>query len=108
MNDQVKTGLETVSLESAAEQLKDKIRSAFVDIIPPEQWKAMVENELKAFTQTRPGAYNHSDRRPSVFSEICSSVYSDFIRDQVRRRSMIRLSALLPGTVKSRSSSRSG
>ena len=42
--------IEKVTLESAAEQLKLKIRNAFVELLPDEQWKAMVTTELKRFT----------------------------------------------------------
>jgi hypothetical protein len=35
-------GIERVTLEKAAEHLKDKIRTAFVELLPEEQWKEMV------------------------------------------------------------------
>lgn len=40
--------LTKIDLGGAAQELRDKIRSAFVDMIPPEQWAAMIQAELQA------------------------------------------------------------
>ena len=78
----------TVSIENAAEQLKAKIRSAFVELIPPEQWTAMIVEELKRFTESTPATHDRwnnvaTSARPSLFSEICREQYSAVLREKV-------------------------
>ncbi len=55
--------LTKIDLGGAAQELRDKIRSAFVDMIPPEQWAAMIQAELQAFTKPLHNTYGEA--RPS-------------------------------------------
>ena len=75
-----------VSLQSAAAQLQDKIRVGFVELIPPEQWRAMIEKELTDFTQPRQRPPHSYDPRPgkSVFSEICEQEFRAFVTKKAR------------------------
>lgn len=43
--------IQKLDLRDATEQLKAKIQNAFVDLIPEEQWKAMILGELEKFTK---------------------------------------------------------
>lgn len=45
--------IQTLDLTDAADQIRDKIKLAFVDAIPDEQWKAMIQGELKKFMESR-------------------------------------------------------
>lgn len=79
--------IERVTLENAAEQLKTKIRTAFVELLPEDQWKAMVAEELKRFTQeTREQTYAGGPYRtvPSAFSVICHEVFSAHIKSEIK------------------------
>lgn len=80
--------IEKVTLENAAEQLKTKIRHAFVELLPDEQWKSMVEVELRAFTQPGTSTDQWGHRReppPSAFSKICNDVFSDYIKEEIKK-----------------------
>lgn len=79
--------IERVTLENAAEQLKAKIRTAFVELLPDEQWKEMVAAELKRFTgptMTRDNYSARSTETPSAFSKICSEVFSEHIKAEIK------------------------
>jgi hypothetical protein len=81
--------IQTVNLEDAAKQLREKIRLAFVDLIPPEQWDAMVKTELEAFTKPRPperDQWGHVrvNERPSVFHEVAEQVYREHLKELVK------------------------
>ncbi len=79
--------IEKVTLESAAEQLKLKIRNAFVELLPDEQWKAMVTAELKAFTEPGGNIDQWGHRReppPSEFSRICKEVFAEHIKSYIK------------------------
>ncbi len=80
--------IEKVTLENAAEQLKAKIRMAFVELIPDEQWKEMVTSELKKFLQVQsiPPASSWGDTKfvPSEFTKICDQVFREYIRTEIQ------------------------
>ena len=81
--------IQKVTLENAAEQLKLKIRNAFVELLPEEQWKDMVETELKRFTETTTQPkYSGSFEKvevPSQFSVICREVFGAYIKEEVSK-----------------------
>lgn len=74
------------NLGDAAKTLRDKIRHAFVELIPPEQWEAMVKKELESFTKESVGVdqWGRSKTQPSVFSEVCKEVYRERLTEQVK------------------------
>jgi len=78
--------IEKVTLENAAEQLKSKIRTAFVELLPEEQWKEMVSTELKRFMaqSMKSDGYNRSIEMPSAFSQICSEVFTEYLKVQIK------------------------
>ena len=79
--------IERVTLENAADQLKQKIRMAFVELLPEEQWKEMVAAELKRFTEAT-SEYNHYQSKhipvPSAFSKICSEVFTEYLKTEIK------------------------
>ena len=75
--------IEKVTLENAAEQLKAKIRLSFVELLPDDQWKAMITAELKRFTQPSRASYD-SREIPSVFSAVCTEVFTNFVKSEIR------------------------
>ncbi len=79
--------IERVTLENAAEQLKSKIRTAFVELLPEEQWKEMVTTELKRFTEHKPAERDgYGNWRPegSEFSKICREVFTEHIKTEIK------------------------
>lgn len=78
--------IEKVTLENAADQLKAKIRMAFVELLPEEQWKAMVMAELKRFTtDTTERDWNGNHKRvPSAFESICREVLTEHTKNEIR------------------------
>ncbi len=80
------TGIQTVSLQSAADQLKDKIHSAFAELIPPDQWKGMIEAELKKFTSESRAddGYGRSREVPSLLHTICKKEFEQLATEMVR------------------------
>jgi hypothetical protein len=79
-------GIQAVGLEDAAKQLREKIRLAFVELIPKEQWEAMVKAELESFTKERTGHdnWNHKVQKPSVFHEVAEEVYRAHVKALVK------------------------
>lgn len=75
--------IQKVTLENAAEQLKLKIRNAFVELLPDEQWKEMVATELKRFTQPTETDYR-GKVMPSAFSVICNEVFADYLKAEIK------------------------
>lgn len=76
--------LAKIDLTTAAQQIRDKIRSAFVELITPEQWSAMIAAELKTFTSDRPSTYRDVAPTPSPFKETVRDELSKFIREKVK------------------------
>lgn len=77
--------IERVTLENAADQLKAKIRSAFVELLPEEQWKEMVAAELKRFAEpTTERNYHGSTTNPSGLSKLCHEVFTEHIKAELK------------------------
>lgn len=51
MSDQI----EKVTFDNASQMLREKIRMAFVDAIPDEQWDEMIRKELTEFFENKRG-----------------------------------------------------
>jgi hypothetical protein len=73
-----------------ASKLRDKIKSAFVDLIPEERWDAMLKAEVAKFMSGTPehrnGYGNYVAAQPSEFSKVCQSVLSEMIREEAKKR----------------------
>lgn len=80
--------IQKLDLTDAAEQLRERIQLAFVELIPKEQWETMIQAELKRFTEPqRVRDYPHGPERirPSVFSELCSDVLKKQARAELEK-----------------------
>ena len=77
--------IQKLDLGDAAKQLKTKIQSAFIDMIPAEQWQAMIEGELKKFTtETRtPSEYsnNRDTVTPPAFQTMAQGILLEVARE---------------------------
>ncbi len=85
--------IQTMDLGDAAEQLKTKIQSAFLDLIPAEQWQAMIEGELNKFTnETRkPDSYYPDDRRrdtvtTAAFETMAQGILLEVAREKLKAK----------------------
>lgn len=80
--------LAKIDLDQAAQQLVTKIRSTFVELLTEQQWKNMVETELKRFTETHREPIYAGGREtrevPSEFSKICREVFTAHIKSEVQ------------------------
>ncbi len=79
--------IQKFDLSQAAAQLREKIRLAFVELIPPEQWEAMVKAELDGFLKERKGVGGHYSSPvtlPSVFSQVAEEVYRAHVKALVK------------------------
>lgn len=50
-------------MQSVQDRIADKIKAEFVDLMPPEVWKQLVEAQLQAF-QSKTTSYGHSQEAP--------------------------------------------
>lgn len=79
------TEIARVSLESAAEQLRDKIRSAFVELLPPEQFQQMVKAELTAFMDNNTNSHDaRYNTRVSTFRSVCYDVFREHVTKDLK------------------------
>lgn len=79
--------IQKLDLGDAAEQLKTKIQSAFIDLIPAEQWQAMIQGELTKFTtETRKRSeYNNPDTvTPAVFETMAQGILLEVAREKLK------------------------
>lgn len=68
-----------------AQILRDKIRSEFASLIPEDQWKSMIEAEIKNFTTpTRKQSYGTCTDEPSPFQVIIRTELANKFRVMVQ------------------------
>lgn len=71
-------GIQKLNLDDAAAQLREKIKFAFAELIPDEQWEAMIKSEWEAFTKPSSRGHGYSSE-PAGFRKVAESV----LREQV-------------------------
>lgn len=72
-----------------AKKLRERIQSAFVDLIPQERWDEMLKAEVEKFMADRveKNTYGHETKRqPSEFSRLCQSALGELVDAEVKRR----------------------
>ena len=79
--------IEKVTFQDAAEKLRDSIRSAFVEIIPEDQWKDMVRKELEKFFDppTREDFY-YKTKVPTGEASLFHKMVREEFEKECRRR----------------------
>lgn len=82
--------IQKLDLSSAADQIRDKIKLAYVDAIPEEQWKAMIKAELKKFTTatTTYGGYDNrtATNHPAEFEVMAQAELKKHMAAQLSER----------------------
>jgi len=80
--------LAKVTFEDAAERMRDQIRSAFVEMLTPDQWRDMVRKELESFFQPRDvreyGSYGSWKTLPPLFNEVVADVFTKEVEKRAR------------------------
>jgi hypothetical protein len=69
------------------DKVRDKIKQSLVDVIPDEQWNAMLKAEISSFFESRKerSTYNHEVREyPSEFRRIVNSVVEEETKRRIR------------------------
>ena len=70
--------------------VKDKIRATFVELIPDEQWNAMVQTEIEEFITPGTTSNNYQQsKQPSSLARI--------VQDELEKDLRVRLKELLAG-----------
>lgn len=115
------TAIEAFNSNRAAELLRDKVRAAFVELIPEDEWKRMIKAESVAFFEkrtvkkSRGGFYSNSFdevEEPSEFSKVCREELRAFfnaeenkdfrrmVKDEMRAVVLAELEDRLPAVVR--------
>ncbi len=73
-----------------ASKLRERIKSAFVDLIPEERWDAMLKAEVEKFMTGTPASsdryHNVIPAKPSEFSKISQEILGELVRAEAKQR----------------------
>lgn len=66
------------------DKVRDKIKQSLIDVIPDEQWNAMLKAEIEAFFKSKPTpAHYGGGEQPSEFRRIVMSVIEEETKKRV-------------------------
>ncbi len=68
---------------NVAEVLREKIRIEIADLMPPEMWKELLEQEVKAFLEPQPHRHGHG-RGPSGLGQIVQEELRTLARARIK------------------------
>lgn len=82
-------GVAPFDANSSMQQIKDKIKSAFVDMIPDAQWEEMVKTEIEIFfspvdSSSHNHRYNNNKQQPSPFSHIVAGELENLAKEKLQ------------------------
>ena len=69
------------------DKVRDKIKQSLIDVIPDEQWNAMLKTEISAFFENRVAShsqYGQQTTHPSEFRRIVASVIEEETKRHIR------------------------
>jgi hypothetical protein len=72
--------IEPFNPQSYAEKLRDKIKSALVDIVPDEQWERLIKAEIETFfrsTTRDTRSYQWTETVPSDFQSVTRRILTE-------------------------------
>lgn len=81
------SGSEVTKFDPAAyvDKVRDKIKQSLIDVIPDEQWNAMLRTEIAAFFENRvTSQYGQQTTYPSEFRRIVTSVVEEETKRRIR------------------------
>ena len=78
--------LEKFDASKYAEAIREKIKGAIIDVIPNEQWDAMILAEMKKFMDERyEGSGYHRHHIPSGAQEVIQSVLMEDVKSRTKK-----------------------
>lgn len=68
------------------EKVRDKIKQSLIDVIPDEQWNAMLKAEIEGFFKSKTTSSHYGEQRelPSEFRRIVLGVLEEEVKRRVR------------------------
>lgn len=76
---------ELMNTDTIKDKIRERIQKEFVELIPEEAWKALVEGEIKWFmTDTTSGSYHHNG--PSPLRDMVRRELENRFREDVRNQ----------------------
>lgn len=87
MSDNEQRAIEAFNMADAAEALKTKLKNAFVEMIPEEQWEKLLKDEFDKFVNPRKVKDQYSrewKEVPSGLSELCQEILRDMAKDKLK------------------------
>lgn len=70
---------------SYVDKVRDKIKQSLIDVIPDDQWNAMLKTEIEAFFKTKTYThYGEQKEQPSEFRRIVANVIEEETKTRVR------------------------
>ena len=79
----METELEKFDVNQAMQSVKEKIKDAFVSLIPDERWNEMVEKEINSYFRYRDAGYGHRGQTSS-FTEDVHQVLTQEVQQRVK------------------------
>ena len=76
--------LATFDLSDAAEKLRDKIKFGFAELIPNDQWEAMIKVEFTKFTKSTPNQYSGRPDIPSTMETLCQVALKEMAAEKIK------------------------
>ena len=108
------TAIQAFNTDNAAQVLRDKVRNAFVEFIPADEWEQMIKNEAHRFFTEKQDTDRYGNKsvpRPSDFSVLAKEVLAEMMKEDKEFRDTVRealskevraqLDARLPDLVRS-------
>jgi hypothetical protein len=74
--------LAKLDFSQVAEGIRDRIKAAFVDSIPDEQWEALIQEEFRQFTETTKDRWNQES--VAGFSQICQKLLHEAALEKIK------------------------
>jgi len=70
---------------SYVDKVRDKIKQSLIDVIPDDQWNAMLRAEIEGFFKSKTTSSHYGEReQPSEFRRIVLSVLEEDVKSRVK------------------------
>jgi uncharacterized membrane-anchored protein YjiN (DUF445 family) len=76
------TSIQAFDISSVTDQIRERVKLAFVEAIPQEQWDSMIEREWRQFTETT----GHNRDIPSALSQLCRKALTEIAQERIKEQ----------------------
>jgi hypothetical protein len=80
--------IEAFNMDNAAKALRAKLQNAFVELIPEEQWEALLKEEfekfLKPYTEKSQYGRSYDKEVPSKLSQVCNEILTNMFKERLK------------------------